>query len=405
MLNGVGTLPTRRGQVQPFVLSQLDELNEKGIVPLLVDEFARKGEIDERRFTPEIKAAMVDHLVERGFKFTDPTLYDGDEPDKFKNGAYDEHFVNAYEYASQAVSGRADPIDTVRRGGRSVPWDFTVRTFDFLEELGVVADNIRAAGAVDYVYELGENLKVMPMLDVVLLEWWRGRIEDPTPGLDDLLYNTWIKKKDRSTREEALMLYRRVLNKGAGEVIEGMVVNEHFPLLWGNFMSEVAEYIDKEESNDGTVSRNGIYQAMRDLQYNLTQHCTGAAHRQVWELYAQLEDAFRVLEHPEIIAYYGGSPRKGLWGLIGRIAREAFEMSLPIGPRLRMAVDGNKLFQAIAGYDGTPMREDDFRTMIIEPGESYILNAAASGGEPEMPEDEAADEESDGFNDEFGDDF
>ena len=405
MLDNNSNLSIRPGRVEDFILQMFDKLEEEGIIPLLVEDYATAGEIEPERFTPQIKRAMVDYLVDRGLQ---------PDVDKFNNGDYEEHFALAYNYAVDAVSGRADPIDGVRRGARTTGWDFSVRTFDYLEELGVVAENILAAGAIDYIYELGENLKCFALRDVVLRDWWNLEFEEPSLRLDDLLHTAMLKKRDRLSVEERMVLYKRVLNKGSGEIVNGRgVINERFPMLWGNFVSEIAEYIDKGEriqdglSDTSPVSPRGIYQSMRDLQYNLTEHATGAAHRQAWELYAQLEECFEILEHEEVLRHYGVSRRKGMFGVIEKVGRREFDMALAVGPRLRMAVDGNKLFQSVSEFSGTPMRHDDFVTLVIEPGESYILNAAAAGEEPDTAVSDQ-DEDFDEFEDEeddFGDDF
>ena len=393
-------LSLRPGRIESFIMGIFDKLEKQGIIPVLVEEYATAGEIEPERFTPAIKSAMVDYLVDRGLQ---------PDVDGFNNGEFDEHFALAYSYAVDVVSGRSDPIDGVRQGRRTTGWNYEVRTFDFLEELGVVPENVLAAGAIDYIYELGENLRCFAIRDVVLRDWWNLEFEEPTHELDDLLHTAVLKKNDRMPVEDRYMLYKRVLNKGPGE-IRGGVMHERGPLLWGNFMSEIAEYIDKSERiQDGMgdtspVSRRGIYQSMRDLQYSLPEHCTGAAHRYAWQLYAELEEAFEIIEHPEVMRHYGTSPRKGLFGALERIGRREFDISLAVGPRLRMAVDGNKLFQAIASYSGTPLRHADFVSQIIEPGESYILNAAAAGEEPGGEYEEDADFEDD-FEDEFEDDF
>ena len=171
MLDNNSNLSIRPGRVEDFILQMFDKLEEEGIIPLLVEDYAAAGEIEPERFTPQIKRAMVDYLVDRGLR---------PDVDKFNNGDYEEHFALAYNYAVDAVSGRADPIDGVRRGARTTGWDFSVRTFDYLEELGVVAENILAAGAIDYIYELGENLKCFALRDVVLRDWWNLEFEEPS---------------------------------------------------------------------------------------------------------------------------------------------------------------------------------------------------------------------------------
>ena len=98
----------RPGRVEAFVVGIFDKLKKQGVIPVLVEQYATLGEIEPDRFTPQIKSAMVDYLVDRGFQ---PNVI------AFNRREYDEHFALAYSYAVDVVSGRSDPIDGVRQGG------------------------------------------------------------------------------------------------------------------------------------------------------------------------------------------------------------------------------------------------------------------------------------------------
>jgi hypothetical protein len=177
-------------------------------------------------------------------------------------------------------------------------------------------------------------------------------------------------------------------------------------------MSEVARYIDKTERvTEGTserspVSRAGIYQATRELQYNLTEHCTGMAHMQVSELYFQLQDGFDILRDEEIIAHFGGSRRKSMWTVIEHLSRQEFGDAPNIGAYRRLAVEGNVVFRWIADFNDAPT-PDQFAKFLTS-AEAYILAASVVGDsfeEPAMGDEEDFEAELEEMEDSFEDDF
>jgi hypothetical protein len=194
-----------------------------------------------------------------------------------------------------------------------------------------------------------------------------------------------------------------------------MVANDGFQPLWSNLMGEIATYIDKSErleaglSETSSVSTGPITQSIRELQYNLTEYCTGMAFVQAHESYKQLQSAFDVLRDPDIVANFGGPRRRNMWTVIAELSKEDFGQSIPIGPLLRVAVDGNRLFQIVADFDGS-LSSDDMRN-LIEAGESYIINSSVIGDQmgdasTKMAEDDGYEEDDDGFSDDaFEDDF
>jgi len=333
------------GALEAAVLKLINSVNEQGQLPALLEIYIEKAEIDPTRFTPDVKAAMIDYLLDRGIQIEDV--------EKLKAGDYDEHFALAYDYALNVASGQDDPLDAARRkgGGRGVgQWNFEVDDFSEVEEQGIIKENILAAGALDYIFEFGERLGVFKLVDALVLNWAAGSIDVVEGPAAARLYRYWKLREERASNEERGMVYRRVLNKGNTDVLSRMVVNEPFPQLWHNLMAEVAEYIDKTERVDqgigetSPVSRSRIYQATRELQYNLTEYCTGMAHVQAREFYAQLQECFDILKDDEILAYFGGNRRKSLWTVIERLSKEEFGASPNIAAHRSLAVDGNRIF-------------------------------------------------------------
>ncbi len=390
------------GAPETFVMKLIDRMGRQGNWPALIQNFVSRQEISPHMFTPQVRQAMIEHLIERGVVMDDQVI--------LVNGGYDEHFAVAYEHARDISSATSDPLNAALGEGKDAkPWDFTVRTFSEFEAQGVITENILAAGAIDYIYELGERMGIYKLADALVLQWASGAIDVADGTAANRLFRYWKRRDERSSAEERGMLYKRVLNKGGANVLERMVVNEQFPVLWRNLMTEVADYINKSEklddgrSSSSPVSRSSVYQAIRELQYNLTEYSTGMAHMQSHELYSQLTDALDILDDPEIMAHFGGTRRKSMWTVIEKLSKSELNRSIPIGPTLRMAVDGNRVFRAISAFEEGLFTDQDF-SEFIDAAESYILNSAVAGDEPQLDEDDDDFGEFDDFEeDEFAD--
>jgi hypothetical protein len=382
-------LPVGTGQPESTVLTLLTAVQQDGDIPKLVEDFAALGEVEASRFTPAVKQAMVQYLKDIGLR-----VIPNSDPKR-----YDEYMALAYQHALTLSDGNAnDPLDAARRRG-TTNWNFEVDPFDY--EQAVVKANILAAGALDYVFVLGEHMGVFKLADALVLRWAAGALDvaqGPTAGR---LYRYWKLREERSSPEERAMLYKRVFDRGDGELLSGMVVNEHFTTLWGDLMTEVAKYIEKSEGSslsDSFVSRMPVYQATRQLQFNLTEHMTGMAHMQVTEMYAHLREAMDLLGSPEILDNYASGRRRSVWTVIERASKEELGVAPNIAGLRTLAVDGNRIFKWIAEFDQTAVRAEDFRA-FIDAAESWILAQGSAedalpvgGGEPPVDGGEMEDD-------------
>ena len=340
-----------------------------------VNAFAVSGEVDPVRFTPAVRNRMITFLKELGIALPAGGITQANR------AQFDEYFALAYHNAIRAGGGATtDPIDSIRQKGAINDWDFTVDTFDAVEEQGVVPQNILAAGALDYVYNLGERLGMFRLADALVLRWASGAF-DAEPGLPSSdLYRYWKLRSERISPEERAMMYRRILARGDGKMLSGMVENEQFPDLWGALMEKATEYLRRSEENaskDRTVSRQPIFQASKQLQYNLTEHATGMAHMQISEMYHHLLEAKGVLEHA--INFFSTGSRKSLWTVIERASREWFNEAPNISAIRASAVDGNRVFQWIAAFDQSNVTDEQFQGML-EASEAWIIAQAADDG-------------------------
>ena len=391
--------------------SSIEEIAALGPIPTRIDDYlSKRGDVDPGLATRDIaglKSRMASYLKGRGARL--------DNASRFDIGGYDEILFTAYDRSLSAQRGGDDPLVAVQRGDEIGDWDFSVERFETTVDQGIDPNAVRAAGAIDYIYELGERMGVFRLAEALVLNWASGRIDVVDNRATTKLYAYWKQLDDRSDADERGMLYRRVLGKGQSQMLSRMVANDGFQPLWSNLMGEIATFIDKSErlesglSDSSSVSMGPITQSIRELQYNLTEYCTGMAFVQAHEIYKQLQSAFDVLRDPDIVANFGGPMRRNMWTVIADLSKEDFGQSLPIGPLLRVAVDGNRIYQIVADFDGV-LSADGLRT-LVEAGESYIINSSVidnqmGDGEPTYASDEDTDMDSfsdDAFEDEFAD--
>ena len=400
--NGVGA------ELDAIAASTLDLAHERE----LVDAFLGRGEVVGDNVNESGKLELARALRELGL--APINLQDAPTKDKFDKGAYDEYFAVAWQEARKKKAG-SDPIDTIRNQG-TANWNFEVKLFDALDQQGIIQENIRAAGALDYVFVLGEKMGIFRLADALVLRWASGEIDIGQPGgsyvpagkfaVVDKMYRYFKLREERLSSEERAIVYRRVLAKGDGELLTRMVPNDGFPHLWGSLMQEFVSYIRKlEESygDEGLVSRTPIYEATKLLQVNLSENMTGMALMQTREMYSQLEEAMTILGDPAVVQAVVGGRRLNVWSCIEALAREELGVSLNTAALRSEAQNGNAVFKWVSEFDKSSVADSAFRS-AREAAEAYILAQAALGDVP-LPGPETDTEERDDFASETTDDF
>jgi hypothetical protein len=383
MANG---LPLIAGRTNPHLRRLVDTISKEGDLRDFVRAYAIKGEIPARKFTPAVETAMVKYLLEFDLEL---------DQDKFEAGEYDEYFALAYRNAVETTTAAEDPLDLKDRKKQVQDWDFMVNTFETGEEQGIVKEYIYAASVLYYCYILSDKLNVLQLANALLLRRARGKLELSRP-VAAKFYGYRQRSRDRMPREELSHFFRRAFNLGDSHILDGTLVNEDFPQMWDALMEEVTEYIRKSEVNssdlEDKVSRAGIDEAVRNLQYNLSAHM-GDMEIEVQELYSQIEDAMNLMDEPEVFAGVGLGRRQDVWTLMERIAAEDFETDLNVNNYRTMAVRGWMILRYVATFDSTTP-EEDFRN-FVRSCEKWII--ARAGVKDEMgPGDEAEEDEEDG---------
>ncbi len=373
--------PLAKGLLAPAVISFYNNVRAVGNVPALVSEYLTENGVFNQ-VTDAFKQSMVKYLLDLNIP-------------KVKNGGLsleqdEEYFVLAYDYAMRSAQGGTDPVDNMRNPGMTTDWDFQVETFDSYETQGIIPDNIKAAGALDYVFELGDHMGIYKIVDALILNWAAGGIDVPQGPTASKLYRYFKLRDERASADERGMLYKRVLDKGEAKLLNRMMPNKEFSSLWNKLMREVTLYIQKSEDVSGVedrISKTAIYKATEDLQYNLSTVMTGMAHLQVTEMYAHLKECFDILSAEEIVSQYAAGARRNMWTVIERIAREEFKQSINVFALRTAAVEGNKIFNWIASFNAATVTTEQ-TAAFLSAAESYILALGQLSDNEDYEEDE-----------------
>jgi hypothetical protein len=284
--------------------------------------------------------------------------------------------------------GGTDPVQLTRPTGRTSPWDFEVDLFDSSAAQIVLAENVRAAGALMWCYDIGERMGVFKLTDALVYRWWVGLLDFGDADLTSELYRYYKLRDDRPAEEERFLLYRRILDVGGASVGDRVVVNQDFPALWRTLMEEVATYIDRTESSfRRRVNRQGLVQGIQELQYNLTERMAGMALTQVTEMYNQLRQTdadsgvlggLDILGHPEVVGQLASGRRRDQWSVIERLAKEEFSVSPNVSALRTSAVESFKVVDFVATFRDGQYDEDEFESFIAS-AKAWILAQQLAG--------------------------
>lgn len=358
-------------EAELLIGSTIDELNANGNYDRFVDEFFEKNaEFDDvkgktRAIPQSVKSKMIEILL--GFDLNIK---------EFRKAEHNDFFSFAYAEANKVSKGGEDPIDALRNNGSVSEWDFT---FDSNEsETGniIIKENIKAAGALYNLYLLGDQLNMFALTDNVILKWWNGAIDVPKGDLSNKMYRFYKLRSERNTVEDRGMLYKRIFNMGDGKEMDGVLVNDDFVSLWDNLLNEVVKYIDKREdkiSNEDVISKQPIFRAIRQIQYNLSSSMTGIASISTREIYANYLECKFILGHKELINQVTKGRARNINEVIRTLSAELYHEIPNVSAYFDTATTITYLFDFISDFNGISVSSEDFEDFVAYV-DDYILN-------------------------------
>lgn len=317
---------------------------------------------------------------------------------------YGEYLALAYTSALKEVKKSDDPVTNVYQNGSPFSFNYVVDYFETADEQGVDVENILAAGTLYYIKTLADDLGILRVADAVLMRWTSGMLDIPQGATASKLYSYYKLRDEYTTAEERAMFYKIVLNVGDGQVLDKMAVNGEFTSLWDTLMTESVKYIDKyeqKETNFSVVSKAAIYQAIKELQYNLTVFTSGMVKAVLPEMYRQFEKAVDIIDDDNVKAQLGWGYRRSMWNVIERVSQEEFGYKPNVSAMRTAAVTGHKIFATIASFDEGLMSETAFQEFIRNV-ETFIIAQSQLG--EEAPRSEAGEEADEKVTENLGED-
>jgi hypothetical protein len=283
---------------------------------------------------------------------------------------------------TEVLSGDQSELDT-----EEADRDFDV---DFFEDdtsmIQVSKSAVRCAAQLFYSMTLGDELDIFNVVNFFTHKYLiRGGLEIQDNRLRDDLQQYVFSNKftdqatskiiDRTRPAERQMFYRQVFNYGMGQITEDVIVNNEFSRLWKVLILESAKYLERAQASfnpDSFVSRQNVMQAVEDLQYNLSTHCTGMANVITPIIYAELNFVVqRIFMNKEILRQV--VPQGGTWW---RVVETLYMGMKNVRPRSTVIYNkaklGHDILKSIADYDPSTFENDEIFSAFISNVDAFI---------------------------------
>ncbi|HEY2974818.1 MAG TPA: hypothetical protein VGJ48_20055 [Pyrinomonadaceae bacterium] len=299
-----------------------------------------------------------------------------------KNNADD--FIPAFIAQIQSGTLNADALDA------EVPQtdqDFEVVYLDDDDaQLEVSRSAVLCASQLYFSMILGEEMKVFDCAKQLTHKYLvRKNIDLQDRKLRENLQNyVFFRKFTAPTTKKTLecvneaerqMFYRQVFSAGNGRTTEDVIVNREFPRLWKVLMLESAKYLERGQASpnpENFVSRQNVKQAVEDLQYNLSIHCTGMATVITPLIYAELDFVTRrIFNHPVIRRHV--APSGGSWL---KVVEEIYTDMMRVRPKASVIYSkaklGHEILVDIANYNPATFEDPDVFSSFIRRVDAFI---------------------------------
>jgi hypothetical protein len=350
-------------------------------------------------FPPEFRSSLIEYLKRAPVKII---------------GTNVQSYIPLYV---QQIAGGINFVDPAPTRGAS-DQDFAVDFFTEDKELIEISrSSVKAAAQLYYTMILGDELQVFDVVNFFTHKYLVARgfeISDPKLRRDLQMYvfsnqfpvtdpvSNAVRIVERTQPAERQMFYRQVFNYGGGQITEDVIVNDEFSRLWKVLMLESAKFLERIQVSpnpDTRVSRQNVMQAVEDLQYNLSIHCTGMATVMTPLIYDELSFVTRrILMHEDVRKQV--APSGGSWWKVVETLYEGMKHVRPRATALNnKARLGHSIIRAIAEYDPEPFEQDDNFFRFISNVEAFITtqsilqenlkDALKDREDEDLPQDEA----------------
>jgi hypothetical protein len=266
--------------------------------------------------------------------------------------------------------------------------DFEVRFFEDDQATAQVSRAaVKCAAQLYYGMVVGDELDVFDVVNYFTHKYLiRGGMEVVDRRLRDDLQTYVFSDRfvpdlktrricDRTRPAERQMFYRQVFGIGRGPEGGDMIVNRDFTKQWNIMILESAQYLERAQASfhpDSFVSRQKVMQAVEDLQYNLSAHCTGMANVITPLIYAELNFIIeRIFMHPEVLRHVVPE-RPTWWRVVEQLSAEMRHSRPKATVLYNRAKLGHDIISSIAKYNPATFQDDVEFSAFISNVDAFI---------------------------------
>lgn len=337
--------------------------------------------------TDELENFMADFLSNLNLDLA--ILSDSISSNSSKPDVYDEFLGQAYVEALKASSSdnTQDPIDSIFNGGTFSNWNFEIEYLADIEQDSINAENIKAAAAIFYLYNVDKYLHLFDAVDAITLEWAKGNVSLSGGEGGDMLYTYYKKRDSRLSVEEREWLFDQTLGVESQQQLSGARINKDFFPLFEGLMVECVNYLENSQNFEtwppANLSTETLAQAARAVQHNLSVNTQGKVIKDAHELYAQSEACKMILNQPDIVRQFSLGGEINMWSALENIARKYLNTTINVASARTLAVSGHQVLTALVDFNHD--RRDYFNwDTIIKPGETYVISKSQMGNQDGM---------------------
>jgi hypothetical protein len=251
----------------------------------------------------------------------------------------------------------------------------------------VTAERVNAVADLYYIYQ-HERIGVFRVVQKLQDLFKAGTVRlSAGPGAY-ALYRFDRREVLRYTRRDRLAAYRRALGYGTAPVPTGSRANTDFHRLFTQFNSQVALFwrdkrisdVVRERAFDPSFGSIAVVRrAGLDLRNNLKFTSFGHLNVLRVEVMQLLEEAFRILNAPDIRQLFGAD---NAWDVVEEVLVRYFRERLVTSPRQRMAVTGREILRWLSRPNVLQTARPQFEALLLdiaEPAEEWITSAKSLG--------------------------
>lgn len=251
----------------------------------------------------------------------------------------------------------------------------------------VTSERIIAVGDLYYLYQ-HEKIGVFRVVQKLQELFRAGAVRLSSGAGAFALYQYDRREVLRYTQRDRIAAYKRIFGYGGAPVPAGGRPNTDFHTMFTHFVNQVTLFwrdkrisdVIRERAYDPSfgsiaiVRRSGL-----DLRNNLKWTSFGHLNVMRVELMQLIEEAFKVLDSPDIKRLFGAD---NAWDVVEEVLIRYFNEKLVTSPRQRMGVTGREVLRWLAQQHILQTSRPQFEAVLLEIAEyaeEWLTSAQALG--------------------------